>query len=119
MDLTITGTVGDILPEQSGEGRNGPWRKQEFILEIGGDYPKQVCIVTWGDKIDQFAVQAGERLTVHIDIQSREHNGRWYTDVKAWKVARDQPQDGPPPLGPDEPFNEPPAFSDEDDGLPF
>lgn len=89
MDLKIEGMVTQVLEEQSGTGRNGPWRKQEFILETTGEYPKQVCITQWGDKIDTFNVQQGEQLTAHIDIQSREYNGRWYTDVKAWKVERD------------------------------
>ncbi|HKK07476.1 MAG TPA: DUF3127 domain-containing protein, partial [Gemmatimonadota bacterium] len=51
MDIQLTGTVKQVLEEQSGEGRNGPWRKQEFILETEGDYPKEVCIVQWGEKI--------------------------------------------------------------------
>jgi hypothetical protein len=121
MDLTITGTVKQILEEQSGEGRNGPWRKQEFILETADKFPKSVCIVIWGDNIDQFALQVDEQLTAHIDIASREYNGRWYTDVKAWKVERNAAGGGAPPsLGDDEPFPEPPAdFDDEDDGLPF
>lgn len=116
MDLAITGTVTQILPEQSGEGKNGVWRKQEFILETEGKFPKPVCVVMWGDNIDSFAVKKGERLTAHIDIQSREFNGRWYTDVKAWKVARDA-EGAPPAQDPDEPFPEPP--SDLDDELPF
>jgi hypothetical protein len=122
MDLKITGTVSQLLPEQSGEGRNGPWRKQEFILETQGNYPKQICLVMWGDNIDKFGVQDGERLTAHIDIASREFNGRWYTDVKAWKVEREQSGTGagtPPPMAPDEPFPEPPSGGVEDDGLPF
>jgi len=119
MELKITGTVKQVLEEQSGEGRGGPWRKQEFILETDGKYPKSVCMVVWGDNIDQFAVQADERLTAHIDIASREYNGRWYTDVKAWKVERDSDTDGGPPKMPaDEPFLEPPD-GDDDDGLPF
>jgi hypothetical protein len=40
----------------------------------------------WGDKIDQFPVKEGDAVTVHFDIESREYNGRWYTDVKAWKI---------------------------------
>ena len=119
MDLTLNGSVQKVLPEQSGQGRNGPWRKQEFILETGGKFPKQVCIVVWGDNIDDFAVQEGDELTAHIDLQSREYNGRWYTDVKAWKVERDDTAgSGPPPFDPLEPFPEPPAGA-SDDGLPF
>lgn len=119
MDLRLTGKVTEVLDEQSGEGRNGPWRKQEFILETDDQYPKPVCIVQWGDNIDSFAVKEGEALTVHVDIQSREYNGRWYTDVKAWKVER---QGGDPPDGralAGEPTPVEPGIDDADDDLPF
>ncbi|MEM7417606.1 MAG: DUF3127 domain-containing protein [Gemmatimonadota bacterium] len=120
MSLEITGKVIDILEEKSGEGRNGTWRKQEFILETPGQYPKPVCIVQWGDNIDKFGIRQGETVTAHIDIQSREFNGKWYTDVKAWRVERPQADggggDGPPPIS-DEPWPEP--AGDEDDELPF
>jgi len=119
MDLQITGTVQQVLDEVSGESRNGPWRKQEFILETEGQYPKPVCIVVWGDNIDQFGIEQGQRLTASIDIQSREYNGRWYTDVKAWRVEQAGEGDGPPPTGPDEPLPEPPSSEGDDDGLPF
>jgi hypothetical protein len=121
MELKITGTVKQVLDEQSGEGRNGPWRKQEFILETDGNYPKEICVVQWGDNIDAFAVQADERLTAFIDIQSREFNGRWYTDVKAWKIERSDAgtQSAIPPTRDGEPFPEPPDQDDEDDDLPF
>ena len=29
----------------------------------------------------------GQDVTVSIDIESREFNGRWYTDVRAWNVV--------------------------------
>lgn len=132
MDIGITGKVTQILDEQSGTSKNGPWRKQDFILETEGQYPKPVCITQWGDDIDTFAIREGERLTAHVDIQSREYNGRWYTDVKAWRVTRDaaggQPgqggpatQGGPPAMG-DEPW--PDASTSDpgdggDDDLPF
>ena len=120
MDLQITGKVIDILEEQSGEGKNGTWRKQEFVLETPGQYPKQVCVVQWGDNIDKFGITAGETITAHIDIQSREYNGRWYTDVKAWRIERpDESETGRPPASDDEPWPEPPATGDEGDGLPF
>ena len=127
MDLRITGKVTQILEEQSGEGRNGTWRKQEFILQTEGDYPKDVCIIQWGDNIDQFNIQEGERLTAHIDVQSREFKGRWYTDVKAWRIERDNtgaPQGGvgsggePQPAGPSANFPEA-SGDDFDDDLPF
>ena len=99
MELKIEGRVLELLEEQSGEGRNGPWRKREFILETGGKYPRKVCITQWGDDIDQSGVAEGEQLTAYIDIQSREYNGRWYTDVKAWKIEREEARTGAEPAG--------------------
>jgi len=72
------------------------------------------------DNIDKFGVKKGETVTAHVDIQSREYNGRWYTDVKAWKISRDQPGGVAAPASDDEPWPEPPADAgDGDDGLPF
>lgn len=125
MDLRITGTVKQVLEEQSGESKKGPWRKQEFILQTEGDYPKDVCILQWGDNIEQFAVKEGERLTAHVDVQSREFKGRWYTDVKAWRIEREGaapggPQGQPQPAGPSANFpDEPVDTTDYDDDLPF
>lgn len=41
----------------------------------------------WGDKIDQFNIQEGSEITASIEVESREYNGRWYTDVKVWRVS--------------------------------
>ena len=45
--------------------------------------------MAWGDKIGEFNLQQGENVEVSVDLESREYNGRWYTDVKAWKVSKD------------------------------
>lgn len=127
-DLKITGRVTQVLEEQSGQGRNGLWRKREFILETPGDYPKQVCCVQWGDNIDKNPVEVGQELTAHIDIQSREYNGRWYTDVKAWRIEGASADGGAAQgTGPGAPGADSPAAGetgsgwgvDEDDDLPF
>jgi hypothetical protein len=88
MDLKLSGKVVKVLDEQSGESKNGPWKKRDFILETPGKYPRKVCITQWGEQIDQADVKEGEEITAFIDIQSREYKGNWYTDVKAWKVER-------------------------------
>jgi len=74
------------MPLQEGQGKNGNWKKQEFILETGDTYPKKVCIAVWGDKIDFKNFKMGDAVDVSFDVESREYNGKWYTDVKAWKV---------------------------------
>ena len=86
--MEINGKIVQVLDEQSGNGRNGTWRKRDYILETKGQYPKKVCITVWGDKIDQFGMEPGDEVNLGIEIESREYNGRWYTDVKAWKVDK-------------------------------
>ena len=95
--MEISGKIIEILEVKSGKSANGEWRKQEYVLETEAQYPKKVCFMAWGDKIDQFNIQQGETVEVSIDLESREYNGRWYTDVKAWKVSRDDATAGSPP----------------------
>ena len=87
--VEIKGKIIEILPEKSGQSANGEWRKQEYILETDSNYPKKICFMAWGDKIGEFNLQQGENVEVSVDLESREYNGRWYTDVKAWKVSKD------------------------------
>ncbi|MCX6270676.1 MAG: DUF3127 domain-containing protein [Bacteroidetes bacterium] len=98
--MEISGKVFKILPLQSGEGKNGPWKKQEFILETQAQFPKKVCFSLWGDKVDQARLQENESITVSFDLESREFNGRWYTDAKAWKVVKSGEEALPPPAPP-------------------
>jgi hypothetical protein len=85
--MDISGKILQLLPAQTGSGKNGQWKKQEFILETGDTYPKKVCIAVWGDKIDLASFKMGDAIDVSFDVESREYNGKWYTDVKAWKVV--------------------------------
>ncbi|MGR3810690.1 DUF3127 domain-containing protein [Jiulongibacter sp. NS-SX5] len=84
--MEISGNIIQVLPLQSGEGKNGPWKKQDFVLETESQYPKKVCISMWGDRIDENLIKVGTGVTASIDVESREYNGRWYTDVRAWKL---------------------------------
>lgn len=84
--MEIQGIVIQVMPEQTGAGKNGTWRKQDFVIETDAQYPKKVCFTVWGDKIDLDKMQVGKRLNVSFDVESREYNGRWYTDVKAWRL---------------------------------
>ena len=90
--MEITGKIIQILPVETGEGRNGTWKKQKFIIETQDQYPKKVCIMVWGDKIDLSAYQINETVTASINIESHEFNSRWYTDIKAWRLEKDQAQ---------------------------
>lgn len=88
--MEVTGVIIAILPEQGGTSKTGnEWKKQEYVLETQDQYPKKVCFQLFGaDRIAQAAIQAGELVTVSFDIDSREYQGRWFTNINAWKVDR-------------------------------
>jgi hypothetical protein len=117
--MEISGKIVQILQEQGGTSSRGNWRKREYIIETGGNYPKKVCMVAWGDDIDQFNLQMGEQVTASINLESREYNGRWYTDVKVWKVDRGNTQK--PESRKQEQVPDVTTFSEDssDDMLPF
>jgi hypothetical protein len=84
--MEFKGRIIDLLPEQSGTGKNGTWKKQDVIVETGGRFPRKVCVSVWGDKIDKNILKEGAVCNFFINVESREFKGRWYTDVKAWKI---------------------------------
>jgi hypothetical protein len=116
--MDVKGKVIQLLQLQSGMGKKGPWKKQEFILETQSQYPKKVCLSVWGDKVDQFNVRVGDLLTASVELESREYNGRWYTEARAWKIEKQSGghsgSDTPPPS--EEPFV---ADNSATDDLPF
>ena len=88
--MEITGKIIAVLPERGGTSKTGnEWKMQEYVIETHEQYPKKVCFNVFGaDKIAQFNIQAGDELTVSFDINAREYNGRWYNDIRAWRVER-------------------------------
>lgn len=136
MSFDITGKLILKLPLLSGTSKAGNnWQKQEFVIETNESYPKKICVNLWGDRIEQLnAFNIGDPITVSFDLESREFNGRWYTDLKAWKIMpplTSQPVTSPvvptisqPATPPAQNFPEPEAAAeysgaDASDDLPF
>lgn len=81
----ITGKVIQILEQTTGQGKKGPWVKQDFVIETPGDFPKKICLQAWNDKIDLIQ-EVGTELTVSYNPESREYNSKWYTDLRVWDI---------------------------------
>jgi hypothetical protein len=115
MALEITGKIVKILPEQTGAGKKGTWVKQEFVIETAEQYPKKICCSAWGDKVEALkSFSMGDTIKVSFNLESREYNERWYTDVRAWKIDS---ADGSSNAA--APRTSSPAVKKQDDGDPF
>ena len=87
--MELTGKVIAILPERSGTSQRGEWHTQSYVIETQEQYPKHLCFEVFGaDKIAQFAIKAGEIITVSFDIDARQWQDKWFNSIKAWQVVR-------------------------------
>lgn len=88
MALDITGKILQIMNETSGQSKTGnTWVKQEFVIETNDKFPKKVMISVMGDKVQELKrFKTGDEIKASLNIESREYNGRWYTDIRAWKL---------------------------------
>ena len=137
MALELEGRIVRKLNVQTGTSARGAWSKQEFVFEYQeGNFPTQVCMNVWGeDKVRELdKYQVGDKVKISFNLSSREYNGRWYTDVRAWRVepagsASQQPGYAQPSPGYGAPASEPmsapmPSADDmssplSEDDLPF
>lgn len=117
--MEITGKIIAVLPLATGQGKNGTWRSQDYVLETQDQYPKKVCFNLFNDRIDQYQLAIDEQVNVSFDIESREFNGRWYTTIRAWKVEKGVISAAAAPAGmPSGSFDAAPAAGEGSD-LPF
>lgn len=86
--MEITGKLFAVLPVQTGEGRNGTWEKQDFVIETEAKYPKKIAFTLMGDKMALIENRnPGDNLNVKFDIESREYNGKYYHNITAFSVS--------------------------------
>ncbi len=88
-NVEVSGKVVQLGQLQSGEGKAGSWVRQELIIETDDQYPKKICLSCWGDRSNEAkSFSMGEKIKASVNLESREFNGKWYTDVRVWKFER-------------------------------
>lgn len=81
--MEITGRIIVDIPLQEGVSKAGnPWKKKEWVMEtVNTAYPRKVKFHLFGDRADNIHMEIGKVYTLTFEIESREFNGRWYTDI--------------------------------------
>lgn len=82
MDLTLT--LKKVLQPTTFKGKNGEVTKQEFVCESNGEYPKTLHFISF--KNLNLSMPINTTVKVFFEPQSREYNGKYYTDLMAWKI---------------------------------
>lgn len=125
--MEFEGVVWRVLPQIKGTSARGEWVKQEVVFELPGEFNRKICVGFWGDRAQEAAtLKSGETITVSANVESREYNGRWYTEVRAWRINRKsaaEPQpmatDNLPPLDTFSTEESASSSASEVDDLPF
>lgn len=125
MSFQTEGKLYTKLEIQSGEGQKGPWSKQSFVIETFDQYPKKICLIAWTEKVELLKnVEPGDRLKIEFSVESREYQGRWYSDLRVIRLETFKdtksvaPEQAPPAFNPEEILPEPGGIAPTDD-LPF
>ena len=94
----VDGIITNVSPVQSGVGKSSgkEWHKQTAVLQTSEQYPKSIAFDMFNDRI--IPLQVGQSVHVQISIESREYQGRWYTNVNAISVEQAAPMGAPQPM---------------------
>lgn len=122
--MEFEGVVYKIMPATKGTSARGEWQRQEVIFELPQEFSRKICVIFFNKESDVARLREGMTCTVSVNIESREYNGKWYTDVRAWRVQPKQEEAATAPAMPEmPPFGEEPPFTSssaaEVDDLPF
>ena len=113
------------MPATKGTSARGEWQRQEVIFELPQEFSRKICVIFFNKESDVARLREGMTCTVSVNIESREYNGKWYTDVRAWRVQPKEETAAAPAMPDMPPFTEEPAYAApaapmaEVDDLPF
>ncbi len=125
--MEFEGSVYRILPLTKGTSARGEWQRQDVVFDMQeGNFTRKICVTFFNRPDDVAKLKEGATYHVSVNIESREYNGRWYTDVRAWRLQPkevDAPAAAPmpdmPPLGEEPSYASEPATTSDADDLPF
>ena len=120
--MEITGKIVNVLPTLSGQGKNGEWVKNSFVIEWQDNgYKQLLCLeVVGADKFEKMknAVKVGYEVLCKFSVSSREWNGKYFTTAQCFYCSnvggQQQTQTQAPAQAPQQP-----APAPQDDDLPF
>jgi hypothetical protein len=88
MSLEIKGKIVKKLEPRFYDGRNGQVQIDSFIVETNEQYPKKIMMECFGtEKVDVESLPMNQEKTFSFNLESREYNGKYYTNLKCWKVS--------------------------------
>lgn len=107
------------------ENKTDSFQAREFVIEVtSGNYPQYIKFQLTQDRcalVDDY--EEGKPIKVHFDLRGREWNGKYFTNLNAWRLEKVGTEEAPVAPVEDGFFpsanDEPSDSGDADDDLPF
>lgn len=85
--MEIIGRVIAVLPVVTGtSSRGNAWQKGGFVIETLENYPKKIHFGVFGEERAARIPNVGDIAKVAFDIDSHEFEGRWFTNINAFRI---------------------------------
>ena len=88
--MDVVGKIIAALSPKSGTSQSTgkPWQVNTYVLQTNEQTPKNIAFDVFGaERVEQYNLKVGDMVTVSIDIDAHEYNGRWYNQIRAWNVV--------------------------------
>ena len=80
--------IGKLHKKYETESKTQTFQAREFVIEINsGQYPQFIKFQLTQDRcatLDPF--NEGDQIKVHFDLRGREWNGKYFTNLNAWRL---------------------------------
>lgn len=90
MENSIIVQIEKILEKQtftSSKTRN-VYEKFFFVGKTQAQYPKTIAFSVMGmEKFEKLGIVVGKTYNISFDVESREWNGKYFTDITPWKAV--------------------------------
>lgn len=89
------------------EQKSEKFKSREFVIETSGDYPQYIKFQITQDKcslVDKF--EEGSTIKVYFDLRGREWQGKYFTNLNAWRIDGESSQS-------DNEFNQDKGYSND------
>lgn len=81
-------TLLKILDTKTGEGKNGLWKRVQFLAKTDAQYNNEVPFEAMNKVADEIlAIPVGAELDIMYNLAGNEWNGKHYVKAEVWKIA--------------------------------
>lgn len=94
--MEFVGCLKACVEERKGTNDKGEWKRRKYLVEEVATFNARKIVVDVVDgEVGRFAKWdelIGKNVVITYEIEAREYQGKWYNDLRAWKIQSTEPE---------------------------